>query len=364
MRGTYHLTLSLVIGLTIYFPFMSIFSDGILSTFLSLMLILTIAWGSLIPDVDYKGHSKIFKEYPTVGNFFKYGIYKPLTIVLKEEKHRGFMHSIEGALLTVIMFLVYMLLGFIGVGIVYLVFPSIVYSILSSFESIEKMEIDVFYGIAAIITASLGLFTGIILHIFEDSLTVSGIDWRWFGENKWHRKGNVTVGGIHENTVAIGLMAEGALILFIQYSFRTDLLIQLLLTIIGIVLIAGTGFFTQTSTAGRLLLTVQGEDKKEIDVKTRDRAKENALKIILEKGLTITTDKNRIKRGLKIPKTEIDLRSKTVKEYKIIKDENNSFTCSCKDFTNTGDIVVCKHIIAYLGKKEEKYYKKLEKKIN
>ena len=101
MRGTYHLSLSLVIGLAIFFPLISLGTEGLLPTFLSLLFILTILWGSLVPDVDTSGHSKIFYNYPTVANFFKFGIYKPLATILKEEKHRGFMHSLEGAILTV-----------------------------------------------------------------------------------------------------------------------------------------------------------------------------------------------------------------------------------------------------------------------
>jgi hypothetical protein len=93
MRGEYHLSLSLVIGLGIFFPIISLGTDSILPTFMSLIFILTIGWGSLVPDVDTSGHSKIFYEYPTVAKFFRYGIFKPLSIIFKEEKHRGFMHS-------------------------------------------------------------------------------------------------------------------------------------------------------------------------------------------------------------------------------------------------------------------------------
>ncbi|OLS21440.1 MAG: hypothetical protein HeimC3_35730 [Candidatus Heimdallarchaeota archaeon LC_3] len=363
LRGIYHLSLSLVIGLAIFFPLISLGTEGLLPTFLSLLFLLTILWGSLVPDVDTSGHSKIFYDYPTVAKFFKFGIYTPLAIILKEEKHRGFMHSLEGAILTVGLFLGYILIGLTGVGVVLIIYPPIIESLLTSFGNVERMVIDIYYILVALFIVGLGLFIGIILHLFEDSLTVSGIEWRWYGENKWYRKGNVRVGGIHETAVFGILFTEGGILVILQYSYNGDLVIQSILAMIGLTTIVGTWILAQTAIFGKLLTTLQGDDIKEIDAKSRERAKENQIKVTLEKGLTIVTDKNRIKRGLGISKHDVNLKTKTVDKYKIIVEEENKFTCSCKDFKNVGNLVVCKHVIAYLAKKNIDYQKRLEKKI-
>ena len=89
-----------------------------------------------------------------------------------------------------------------------------------------------------------------------------------------------------------------------------------------------------------------------MEANTRKLAQERVKKIKLASGKFINVEKNRVVRGLKIPKSEINLKTNTVNSYFITSDDKNNFHCPCRDFKNVGDIVICTHIVAYIIKKD------------
>ena len=95
-----------------------------------------------------------------------------------------------------------------------------------------------------------------------------------------------------------------------------------------------------------------GADINKFDANTRQIAQENVKKVKLANGKFINVDRNRVVRGLHIPKSEVNLKSKNVNNYQITFDGNNTYICSCKDFKNVGDILVRNHIIDYLAKSD------------
>ena len=366
MRGEYHLTLSLLIGWTLYYPFLSLGTHRLLPLIVSLLLLLFLSIGSLVPDVD-ASDSKLFYEYPTAGHIFKYGIYYPLSFFFKERKHRGFMHSLEGAFLTTLIFMSYVfVISVFGLLALLLFLPTIESSFLNSIQSIELVPIDIVYGCSVGMAIGLGLFTGILLHIFEDSLTISGVNWKWSGTSNWYRNGNIRVGGTFETGIYTVFFAESGLCFIYEY-ITPDILVQTLRGSGALVLVLLTGFFSQTPYFTQLMTSFSKTDIQERDITIRNKAKDTKKEIILGKDLVIYADEGRITRGLEISKKEIDKRNKRVEKYRIKEiqsPDGSQYTCTCKDFKVVGDIVYCKHIIAYLRILDKKYETELEKAIN
>ena len=301
MRGIFHLTLSTLIGLLIFWPFLAFSQNGFLPSFLSLLLIITIMWGSLVPDIDTTGHSMIFYDYPYVASFFRYAIYKPLTFVFKENKHRGFMHSLEGALLTDLLFSGYIILGILGLFSIDLLIPTFTTSLFNSFASIEKMKIDFFYIVAALIIVNLGLFTGIVLHLFEDSLTVSGINWKWRGINNWHISGGLRVGNIYENVEFSILLTEAGIFFLIQYAYIHYIIFIIIFIPIELFIIILSSVLFQKNQFLDIMKIIFGADVNEFDANTRQIAQEKVNKIKLANGKFLNVERIRIVRGLHIP---------------------------------------------------------------
>ncbi|MHA2365910.1 MAG: metal-dependent hydrolase [Candidatus Hodarchaeales archaeon] len=315
----------------------------------------------MIPDVDAQD-SKFFHDYPEVSKFFKYAIYHPIGYILNGKKHRGVMHTIEGGIVATIMFLGYITIFLLIGGIIGLfVLPSMVDSLISSWNSIEKVPIDIVYVLQAYLLVGMGLFLGIIMHIYEDSLTVSGINWKWSGESPWYRKGNLRVGGQNETLVSGIIMGGPGIILLLQYV-NEDLFMAIILSIATPIWIIGIGKFSQSN----LFITLFKIDILERDVTTRNKAVKESYPLELTNKININIEKGRIKRGLAIDQKEIDLEGLTVGKYKIIKTTKTgamSLSCTCKDYKNTGDVVSCKHIIAYLAFWRKTYRTKLENEI-
>jgi membrane-bound metal-dependent hydrolase YbcI (DUF457 family) len=141
-----HLTLSLAIFyLSAY---LHLFQPSII-----LMIVLGIA--TLLPDIDHPG-----SYISNLGSFTKF---LSLTLTKDLTHHRGFFHSIYGAILFTVI-----------AGIVFIFF--------NPFEGFSKLVLI------------LMVFMGYIFHLIGDSLTKSGINWLWKNE-KYHFSGPISTGG-------------------------------------------------------------------------------------------------------------------------------------------------------------------------
>lgn len=169
MLGRQHFLLSTMTGLLVVSPFIRSYE------MFSLAALLGIAIGSLIPDIDasdatifhtnvkglHRSPGKMFNfvvgpVMPVFGYLTKYLVYIPSVKVLNlftdysfKEGHRSFTHSLIGVtiLTSLTGFILYPLINELGLN------PFLLYFFLA------------------------GYFSGAILHMLQDSFTVSGIAW-------------------------------------------------------------------------------------------------------------------------------------------------------------------------------------------
>lgn len=123
----------------------------------SIIFALILAFGAILPDIDSPS-SFVNKKYLL-------GIGKGISMF---SSHRGFFHSIFGA---IIFFVIALILIFF-------------------------LKASVFYAIA--------LEAGYLLHLAADSLNVSGIKWFW---KSGHIKWKIKTGSIFEELFFLGLLA-------------------------------------------------------------------------------------------------------------------------------------------------------------
>jgi len=167
MLGKHHLTLS---GLTIL-PFLVIYliQGGTIFTNFYIALFLAVMVGSLIPDSDCGGKPKLAYNFEIVYKlmipiqwitikFFKLSKIKT-KLKLKYEvrdEHRGIMHSPIGVLISSLL-----------LTIVFVIFV-LIFNLASYL---------------VILAIFFGLIIGQFLHLIQDSMTKSGINWSFpFGE--------------------------------------------------------------------------------------------------------------------------------------------------------------------------------------
>lgn len=169
MLGRQHFLLSTITGIVVVSPFIAAYK------WLSLATLLGIAIGSLIPDIDasdatifhtnvsglHRSPGKLFNFLigpimPVFGYITKYLVYIPSVKALNlftdysfEEGHRSFTHSLTGVgILTALTgFILYPLVNELGLDL------SFLYFFLAGYSS------------------------GAIMHMLQDSFTVSGIAW-------------------------------------------------------------------------------------------------------------------------------------------------------------------------------------------
>jgi len=193
MKGRNHelISLGLVLPFFVTLWMLDAVDDGYL-----LLFIMGVLIGSLVPDVDATDARIFHGYYEYVGLFFKYLIYKPIAFLTGERGHRKIMHRLKGMVLTIAMLTLYFIViiavywGYTGRGV-----------------SLGRvLVIGVFF---------IGLCTGYCLHLFEDTHTVSGIQWT---ENGRTVKGPIRTGTRQEDVVAVGYMMWGVVCTFFAYS--------------------------------------------------------------------------------------------------------------------------------------------------
>ena len=142
----------------------------------SLYVIVSVSIGALLPDADSGGKAKLYYDYKLV-HYLMIPIYEIIVLLFNNQKikeklkvgyvvgkrHRGILHSPIGVLLS---------------SLILTMIFSIVY-VLTSIYLTYNVDFLI------IVLVFLGLFLGQIMHLVEDSFTVSGINWLFpFGKKE------------------------------------------------------------------------------------------------------------------------------------------------------------------------------------
>ncbi|MGY5852591.1 MAG: metal-dependent hydrolase [Candidatus Thorarchaeota archaeon] len=157
MRGESHLSISVGMSIPTWYILYK-FDPLSPQANVFLVIIIGIAVGSLLPDIDASDAKVMHGSWSPIGRFTKKFFYKPLTKTdILEDKHRGFLHSLLGCLLISAFF----------VPIV--VALSVIIWFLNPLMYVLSWLLWWFW---------IGIPIGFLLHLAEDSFTKSGV--RWF----------------------------------------------------------------------------------------------------------------------------------------------------------------------------------------
>lgn len=162
MLGKDHINISIAFLSAYFIPILFLDIGGNMLAVVSFAIAVFI--GSLLPDSDCGGKATIYYRFPIVNEFmkkvvgktvrftFSYLISKKKIKVEHEvgDEHRGIMHAPVGVLLSSII----------------LMTPIILFAAIFSL-----------FNIFVVLAIFFGLLVGQFLHLFEDSCTVSGINW-------------------------------------------------------------------------------------------------------------------------------------------------------------------------------------------
>jgi membrane-bound metal-dependent hydrolase YbcI (DUF457 family) len=167
MLGKHHLSISILTILPFLIPLLFLGNQNYVSYFIAVLF--SVAVGSLMPDADCGGKSKLYYDFKFVYYLmlpiqkFTLWIFNHSKIKTKlklkyevDNEHRGIMHSpigvfISSTIITLVFLIVLLIIGQFNLILVFLVL--------------------------------FGLIIGQLLHLLEDSCTVSGINWKFpFGE--------------------------------------------------------------------------------------------------------------------------------------------------------------------------------------
>lgn len=161
MLGKDHINISLAIVFVFVVPLIFL---SVIDVLYPLVFVMFVIIGSLVPDTDCKGKATIYYRFPIIDWFMRKVIGKPIIFVFNhliskkkikvehdvKDEHRGIIHSPIGVLISSLM----LMIPIIIVGLFFNLF-----------------------NIFVILMIFFGLLFGQILHLFEDSCTISGINW-------------------------------------------------------------------------------------------------------------------------------------------------------------------------------------------
>jgi len=153
------------------------------------------AIGSLLPDVDATDATILHGRYRPIGLFFKWVIYFPIAFLIGDKQHRGFFHSLEGLLVSILVST--------SITTTYLYFINS-YILIPHLSQSHLIVFDFNHFSAIIGSIAIGLGLGYIMHLYEDTMTVSGITWSYFGGGTF--SGNIKVGTNRESFFFFALM--------------------------------------------------------------------------------------------------------------------------------------------------------------
>jgi len=211
MRGHYHALISFIGLFSVVYP---LYKLAIIDKNVLIAIIIGIFLGSLVPDVDASDAHILRGELREISLFFKYIIYNPVAYLAErifkiKKRHRGIMHSVLG----IIMFELILLSILLIIEIIY-----------SYYESISLHYLLILDGYFF-----LAFTVGCILHIIEDSYTISGV--MPFLPKQIKLSGNIRTFSKKEDKFGGTLiLALGAI--FIYAYITLEYIIALLLSII------------------------------------------------------------------------------------------------------------------------------------
>ena len=160
MLGKDHISISIAFVTPFLIPILFLNGDVLVGV----VLLVSVLIGSLLPDADCGGKATLYYRYPMIDGFIKKVVGKSIifvfnTLVSKKkiktehevkDEHRGIMHSPVGALLSSLM----------------LMLPVVIFALVFGL-----------FNFMVILAIFFGLIIGQLLHLFEDSCTISGINW-------------------------------------------------------------------------------------------------------------------------------------------------------------------------------------------
>lgn len=216
MLGRHHVTISLATILPFLIPL--IFLENNIHLIYSIGFLIAVLIGSLIPDSDCGGKAKIYYDFPIVHKLmipinklviFIFRIPKLKTKIkggyeVKEE-HRGIMHSPSGIIISSLILALFLSIFLIVIG---------------------------FFNLIFLLVVLFGLLFGQLLHLLEDSCTISGIRWK-FPFSEGIIKGNISTIRYQKEgkldirpdlfSIILGILSLGIFIGFVFYKITFSL---------------------------------------------------------------------------------------------------------------------------------------------
>ncbi|MBU0466399.1 MAG: metal-dependent hydrolase [Nanoarchaeota archaeon] len=240
MLGRHHLSISVFTVLPFIIPLFFLNTQNVLVY--SIALLVAVVVGSLLPDSDCGGKPKLYYDFGIIYDLmipiqkivvflFKLsGIKKRLNLQYEvNHEHRGIMHSPIGILIS---------------------------SLLLTLVVLIFMLIGKFTNLITLSLIFAGLVIGQLLHILEDSCTVSGINWKFpFGTKEL--KGRICTFEKQEGKVDIraglyqNILGGFSFLLLLGFSFKLlDFSPYLIYLGITLIIIALWFFFYSLSKSG------------------------------------------------------------------------------------------------------------------
>ncbi len=174
MLGKDHINISVAFIFTLIVPLILI---GTIDMMYPVVLLIAVLIGSLLPDADCGGKATIYYRFPIVDTFMKKFVGKSIIFIFNhliskkkiktehdvKDEHRGIMHSPIGVLLSSFL----------------LTTPLFIFALVFGL-----------FNFMVLLMIFVGLIVGQLLHLFQDSCTVSGINWG-FPFNTIEMKGSI-----------------------------------------------------------------------------------------------------------------------------------------------------------------------------
>lgn len=170
MLGKDHIAISIAFVLTFIIP---LFFLGNIDFIFPIVLLISVLIGSLLPDVDCEGKPTLFYRFPEIHKTAHFIATKTIIPLFKhliskkkikteydvKDEHRGIIHSPIGVLLSSFIFALLILIFSLIFGMLNWIIILIIF---------------------------VGLIIGQMLHLFQDSCTISGINWGFpFNTKTW-----------------------------------------------------------------------------------------------------------------------------------------------------------------------------------
>lgn len=239
MLGRQHFAISTAFILPFIVPFLF---ESETDFVLVAVFIVFVGIGSLLPDSDSAGHASIYYKHRFIDSLMTLLVIRTtiafLSLFISKEnisdKHRGIMHTPVGVfvgsfvlsfILDVLVTVVFLIIGYFNWWILLFVF--------------------------------LGLIIGQLLHLIEDSCTVTGIDWG-------SPLGSFKING-NISTYSHKKKIRDKRPLIFTSIFNVLLMITLLLSVFDVMtMVALFVFITLSSLAGLIAMIVISNTKKEL----------------------------------------------------------------------------------------------------